>query len=103
MIRNVAYDRKEAEDWDVEMAYFALTSNAVGKLQIQIPSTYFWIDTTKAYIADEKCALHSLQGKVSLSYSQRKIVFREVSNGAAINHQLRTDRFIRGIAREGWR
>ena len=92
-IRQIAYDGQEVVDRDVEIAYFAFASNAVGKLKIQIPSTYSRLDTTKAYLADKKSAWRSLQGEVSLSYSQRKRVFREVPGGAAMNTVLRTDRF----------
>ena len=66
------------------MAYFTFAAQAVGKLQIQIPSTYFRLDTTKGCLADKKSPWRSIQGNVSMSYSQRKRVFREVFNGAAI-------------------
>ena len=99
-IRQIAYDGQEVVDCDAEMAYFAFASQAFGKLRIQIPSTYFRTNTTNAYIADKRCARKSLQGNSFLSYSQSKGVFSEVSNGAEIGPQLRTDRFIRGIDRE---
>ena len=62
-MRDIAYDGQEAVGWDVEMAYF--TSHAVGTLRIKIASTYFRLDTTKAYIADKKIACGSVQEKVS--------------------------------------
>ena len=95
MIRQVAYGGQEVVDFGVEMAYFALSSQAVGKLRMQIHGMYSIPYTTKAFIAEEKSASWHLQGKVSFPSSHRKRVFREVSKGAAINPELRTERFIR--------
>ena len=49
-IRQIEYDSQDLVDWVAEMAYFQSPSQAIGKLQIEMPSTYFRLDT-KEYLS----------------------------------------------------
>ena len=80
-IRQVAYKGLQVQDWDIQMAYFTFAAQAVEKLQVQINSPYFRLDTVKMYIEDRVKVWESIRKTSYASDAECKQMCNAVFNG----------------------
>ena len=102
-LRQVAYEGLGVVGWDIRMAYFTFASQDVEKLQVQMSSPYFRLDTVKMYLREREKVWASLREISDASDDECKRMRNSVFNGGAIEWRFRDNDFLRNISREGER